>query len=250
MTVHVSSTSSPAVSVCFGDCRTPGRWSSSWLWPHRLAVSQQSNATSIATEIVRIGANGTPVLVGVVAVGGIIGGIASLSLHGRHSMSVPLAIGLFTCAFALCTLTVTSVKAVALALVSIAGIGVAYQVVCSRTLLQSSASGRSLDLLVGINALIGVSISGVSAFCAAELNAAIGVRGSLRVAAGLAVLGALYTLWRLRRSEQRSPTRREELDAVKKRGSVRGTVCCRSEPAGRRSRSCAGRRRRCHYPTR
>ena len=176
---------------------------------------EQSNATSIATEIVRIGANGTPVLVGAVAVGGIIGGIASLSLHGRHSMSVPLAIGLFTCAFALGTLTVTSVKAVALALVSIAGIGVAYQAVCSRTLLQGSASGRSLDLLVGINALIGVSISGVSAFGAAELNAAIGVRGSLRVAAGLAVLGALYTLWRLRRSERRSPTRREELDAVK-----------------------------------
>ena len=180
---------------------------------------EQSNATSIATEIVRIGANGTPVLVGVVAVGGIIGGIASLSLHGRHSMSVPLAIGLFTCAFALGTLTMTSVKAVALALVGIAGIGVAYQAVCSRTLLQSSASGRSLDLLVGINALIGVSISGVSAFGAAELNAAIGVRGSLRVAAGLAVLGALYTLWRLRRSEQRSPTRREELDAVRSMGA-------------------------------
>jgi hypothetical protein len=177
---------------------------------------EQSNATSIATEIVRIGANGTPVLIAAVAVGGIIGGIASLSLHGRHSMSVPLAIGLFTCALALCTLTLTSVKAVAFALVGVAGIGVAYQAVCSRTLLQRSASGRSLDLLVGINALIGVSISGVSAFCAAELNAAIGVRGSLRVAAGLAVLDALYTLWRLRRSEQRSPTRREELDAVRK----------------------------------
>jgi hypothetical protein len=176
---------------------------------------EQSNATSIATEIVRIGVNGTPVLVAAVAVGGIIGGIASLSLHGRHSMSVPLAIGLFTCGLALCMLTVTSVKAVAFALVGVAGIGVAYQAVCSRILLQRSASGHSLDLLVGINALIGVSISGVSAFCAAELNAAIGVRGSLRVAAGLAVLGALYTLWRLRRSERRSPISREELDAVK-----------------------------------
>jgi Cyclic nucleotide-binding domain len=176
---------------------------------------EQSNATSIATEIVRIGANGTPVLVAAVAVGGIIGGIASLSLHGRRSMSAPLAIGLLTCGLALCTLTVTSVKAVALALIGVAGIGVAYQAVCSRTLLQRSASGRSLDLLVGINALIGVSISGVSAFCAAELNAAIGVRGSLRVAAGLAVLGALYALWRLTRIERLSPIDREELDAVK-----------------------------------
>ena len=176
---------------------------------------EQSNATSIATEIVRIGANGTPVLVGAVAIGGIIGGIATLSLDGRRSMSIPLATGLLTCGLALCTLTVTSVKAVALALISVAGIGVAYQAVCSRTLLQRSASGRSLDLLVGVNALIGVSMSGVSAFCAAELNAAIGVRGSLRVAAGLAVLGAVYALWRLTRIERLSPTDREELDAVK-----------------------------------
>ncbi len=130
-------------------------------------------------------------------------------------MSIPLAIGLLACALALCTLTVTSAKALALALVSAAGIGVAYQAVCSRTLLQRSASGRSLDLLVGINALIGVSISGVSAFCAGELNAAIGVRWSLRVAAGLAVLGAVYALGRLTRIERLSPTHREELDAVK-----------------------------------
>jgi hypothetical protein len=63
--------------------------------------------------------------------------------------------------------------------------------------------------------LIGVSIAGLSAFCAAELNAAIGVRGSLRVAAGLAMLGSLYALWRLTRIERLSPIDREELDAVK-----------------------------------
>jgi hypothetical protein len=176
---------------------------------------EQSNAASIATEIVRFGANGTPVLVGAAAVGGIIGGVASLSLDGGRSMSVPLAIGLLSCALALSALTLTSVKAAALVLVSVAGIGVAYQAVCSRTLLQRSASGRSLDLLVGINALIFISIFGVSALGAAELNAAIGVRGSLRVAAGLAVLGALYTLWRLTRIERLSPVDREELDAVK-----------------------------------
>jgi hypothetical protein len=176
---------------------------------------EQSNATSIATEVIHIGANGTPVLVGAVALGGIIGGIASLSLNGRRSMSVPLAIGLLGCALALCALTLTSAKPLGLTLVSIAGIGAAYQAVCSHTLLQRSASGRSLDLLVGINALIGVSISGVSALCAAELNAAIGVRGSLRVAAALAVLGAVYTLWRLTRIERLSPIDREELDAVR-----------------------------------
>ncbi len=176
---------------------------------------EQGNAASVATDIVRIGANGTPVLVGAVALGGIIGGIATLSLDNRRSMSVPLAIGLLACATALCALTVTSAKALALALVSAAGIGVAYQAVCSRTLLQRNASGRSLDLLVGVNALIGVSISGVSALCAAEINAAVGVRWSLRVAAGLAVLGAVYALVRLTRIERQSPALHEELDAVK-----------------------------------
>jgi CRP-like cAMP-binding protein len=63
--------------------------------------------------------------------------------------------------------------------------------------------------------MIGVSISDVSALCAAELNAAIGVRASLRVAAGLAVLGAVYALWRLTRIERLSPIDREELDALK-----------------------------------
>jgi hypothetical protein len=86
---------------------------------------EQSNAASVATEILHIGVNGTPVLVGAVAVGGLIGGIASLSLDGRRSMSVPLAIGLLGCALALCALTVTSAKALALPLVSVAGIGAA-----------------------------------------------------------------------------------------------------------------------------
>jgi hypothetical protein len=176
---------------------------------------EQSNAASVATDIVHIGANGTPVLVGAVAIGGLIGSYGSLSLNGRRLMSVPLAIGLLGCAVALCALTVTSAKALALALVSVAGIGVAYQAVCSRTLLQRNASGRSLDLLVGINALISVSICGVSALCAGELNAAFGVRWSLRVAAGLAVLGAVYALWRLTRIERESPIDPEELDAIK-----------------------------------
>ncbi len=84
-----------------------------------------------------------------------------------------------------------------------------------RTLLQRSASGRSLDLLAGINALIAVSIVGVAGLCAAEINAAIGVRGTLRIVGGLAMLGVVYGLWRLRRVEQHFPIRREELDAIK-----------------------------------
>lgn len=179
-----------------------------------LAGVDQSNAASIATNVLHIGANGTPVLVGAAAVGGVIGGFASVSLGGRRFMSAPLAVGLLISASAYLMLAATSARALALPLLSVVGIGAAYQAVCSRTLLQRSASGRSLDLLVGINAVIAVSISGLSALCAAELNAAFGVRWTLRVAAGLAVLGAVYAVWRLTRIERLTPSDREELDAI------------------------------------
>jgi hypothetical protein len=173
----------------------------------------QSIVASIATDLLHLGTAGTPVLIGAVGVGGLIGGIASLSL-GRRSMSLPLIIGLFTCALVLFALAVTSSEAIALPLLSVFCIGITFQIVSGRSLLQRSASGRALDLLVGINALIAVSIVGVAALCAAELNAAIGVRGTLRVTGGLAMLGVVYGLWRLTRVERRFPTYREELDAI------------------------------------
>lgn len=175
----------------------------------------QSVVASIAADVVHIGADGTPVLIGAVGVGGVLGGIASLSL-GRRSMSLPLIIGLLGCALTLFALAVTSAEALAIALLSVFGIGITYQIVCGRTLLQRSASGRSLDLLVGIYALIAVSIVGVAGLCAGEINAAIGVRGTLRVAGGLALLGAVYGLWRLRPIDRLAPAHGEELDAIKR----------------------------------
>lgn len=175
----------------------------------------QSVATSIATDLLHIGADGTPVLIGAVGVGGLLGGIASLSLGGR-SMSIPLTLGLIGCAAALFALAVTRVEAVALPLLSVLGIGITYAIVSGRSLLQRSASGRSLDLLVGINALIAVAITGVAGLVAAELNAAIGVRGTLQVSGGVAIAGAAYGLFRVLRVERRFPVRRDELEAIKK----------------------------------
>jgi hypothetical protein len=174
----------------------------------------QSIVASIATHLLHIGAVGTPVLIGAVGVGGLVGGLASLSL-GSRSMSLPLIMGLLSCGVVFFALAATSIVALAIPLLLVFGIGDAYQLVSGRTLLQRSAPGRSLDLLAGINALIAVSIVGVAGLCAAEINAAIGVRGTLLVAGGLAMLGVVYGLWRLRRVEQQFPMRREELDAIK-----------------------------------
>ncbi|WAC93131.1 cyclic nucleotide-binding domain-containing protein [Mycobacterium sp. Aquia_213] len=174
----------------------------------------QSIVASIASDLLHMGSSGTPVLIGAVGIGGLVGGIASLSL-GRHSMSLPMVVGFLACAVVLFALAVTSTVALAIPLLSTLGIGIAYQIVCGRTLLQRSASGRSLDLLAGINAVIAVSVVGVAGFCAAQVNAAIGVRGTLRVAAGLALLGAIYGLFRVLRVERRSPVRRQELDAIR-----------------------------------
>jgi hypothetical protein len=126
-----------------------------------------------------------------------------------------MIVGFLGCTLALFALAVTSGEALAIPLLSAFGIGITYQIVCGHTLLQRSATGRSLDLLAGINAVIAVSVVGVAGFCAAELNTAIGVRGTLRVAAGVALLGAFYGLWRVMRVERRSPVQREELDAIR-----------------------------------
>ncbi|WP_369828104.1 cyclic nucleotide-binding domain-containing protein [Mycobacterium sp. 852002-51163_SCH5372311] len=174
----------------------------------------QSVFASIATDLLHMGAAGTPVLIGAVGVGGLVGGFASLS-PGRRSMSFPLIIGLLICALAFFALAVTSSKVLAIPLLSVWSIGATYQIVSGRTLLQRSTSGRSLDLLVGINALIAVATVGVAALGAAELNAVIGVRGTLGVAGGLAMLGALYGVGRLMRVERRFPTHHEELDAIR-----------------------------------
>src|SRR6185437_17117825 len=100
-------------------------------------------------------------------------------------------------------------------LLAVFGIGDAYQLVCGRMLLQKSAHGRSLDLLAGVNALIAVSVVGAGGLSAAEINAAIGVRGTLRVAGGVAMLGVVYGLWRLRRVEGQLPSHSAQLDAIK-----------------------------------
>jgi len=174
----------------------------------------QSLVASVAADLLHIGSSGTPVLIGAVGVGGLIGGIASLSL-GRRSMSLPFIFGLLACALVLFVLAATSSEILANALLIAFGIGITYQIVCGRTLLQRSASGRSLDLLVGINALITVSVVGVAGLCAAEINAAIGVRATLLVAGGVAMLGVVFCLGRLPRVERQSAVQQEELDAIK-----------------------------------
>lgn len=161
----------------------------------------QSIAPSIATDLLHIGSERTPVLIGAVGLGGLLGGVASLSLASRPSVSVPLILSLVTCVAASFAISASSSTVLTIALLVVFGIAIAYQVVCGRTLLQNSASGRSLDLLVGINAFIGVSIVGVAAFCGVGLNAAIGIQGTLLVSGGLVLLAVFYAVWRLPRLE-------------------------------------------------
>ncbi len=56
----------------------------------------QNIVASMATDLLHIGAVGTPVLIGAVGVGGLVGGLASLSLDSR-SLSLPLIMGLLSC---------------------------------------------------------------------------------------------------------------------------------------------------------
>jgi hypothetical protein len=173
------------------------------------------NMPIFTTQILHMDPKAAPVLMVLGSAGAFIGGIASLSL-GRRSLSVSLAIGLLICAVALTVLTVTSARAVALPLVSLFSIGMVYQGVSSRCLLQGTVSGRSLDLVVGINVLIGAGVfSLVASPCAAALNVAVGLRVTLGVTAVLAILGAVYSLWRLTKVERQVPANWEEVDAIR-----------------------------------
>jgi predicted MFS family arabinose efflux permease len=180
-----------------------------------IACFEHSILPSIAVDIMHTSVKGIPLLSVFATVGSFIGGIASLSA-GRRSLSVSLAIGLLICASAMFVLSVTSGVAVALPLLSLFSLGMLYQGVSSRTLLQSTATGRSLDLLIGVNILIALPIQAVSNLGAGVLNETVGVRATLQVAAGVAILGAVYGLWRLTKVEKQAPTNREEIDAIRR----------------------------------
>lgn len=171
------------------------------------------NAPSIATQILHMNVDDIPLLGVFGSAGAFVGGIASLSF-GRRSLSVSLAIGLLIAASALSALTVTS-NALALPLLSLFSIGMLYQGVCARTLLQRTASGQSLDLLVGVNVLIGTGVSALAAQAAGALNVGVGVRATLGVTAAMAILGAVYSVLRLSKVERQAPAQREEVDAIR-----------------------------------
>jgi hypothetical protein len=178
-----------------------------------ISYFEHTNGPSIVTQMLHLDEKSIPVLGIFGSAGAFIGGIGSLTA-GRRSLAVSLAIGLLISALALSVLTVTS-NALALPLLSLFAIGMLYQGVCSRTLLQGTATGRSLDLLVGVNVLIGTGVSAVAAQGAARLNVAVGVRATLGVTAVLAVLGAVYSVWHLTKVERQAPTNREEVDAIR-----------------------------------
>lgn len=181
-----------------------------------IAGFEHSNTPSIVTQIMHLPAWWLGVLTAFAAAGGFIGGIASLSV-GRRSLSVSLATGLLIVALGLVVLTVTpKAEFVAPLLLAVISIGMVYQGVSSRTLLQSTASGRSLDLLVGVNILIGIAVSAVSARGAAQLNATFGVRTTLQIAAGLAIIGVIYCRWHLTRVEKQAPVNQQEVDAIRR----------------------------------
>lgn len=179
-----------------------------------IAGFEHANVPSIVTQIMHLPAWWLGVLSAFAAAGGFIGGIASLSV-GRRSLSASLATGLLIVGLGLLALTVTPrAEVVVPVLLSVVSIGMVYQGVSSRTLLQSTASGRSLDLLVGVNILIGIAVSAVSARGAAQLNATFGVRTTLQIAAGLAIIGVVYSRWHLSKIEKQAPSNQQEVEAI------------------------------------
>ena len=166
-----------------------------------IAGFEHSNLPSIVTQIMHLPPWWLGVMTAFAAAGGFIGGIASLGV-GRRSLAVSLAIGLLIVALGLFMLTVTpKAEFVAPLLLSVISIGMLYQAVGGWRVARQHHGPTTVFIMVNI--LIAIAVSAVSARGAAQLNATFGVRATLQIAAGLAIIGVIYSWLRCAFEESR-----------------------------------------------
>lgn len=181
----------------------------------------QALAPSIATDTLRASQDFTPVLVGAVGLGGLLGGIASFAFVGRRSMSGPMVVGFAICGPTTIVIAMISSLPATITVLILIGVGIAIQTSSGRTVLQKAVDGRSLDHLVGINALLSVTASGVAAFAVAQVIVAFGITAALVATGVLALAAALYAGVLLPRVERAAPVDQERLDTIAGVGAFR-----------------------------
>jgi MFS family permease len=158
----------------------------------------------LAFEVLEIGSSGVGLLNSAVGAGAIAGSALTVLLVGRR-LVVPMVAGFACWGLALSAVALAPTRAAVPALLAVAGAGGILTEVAGRLLLQRSAPNQVLSRVFGV--LEGLSMAAIG-LGSAIVTAAIGlleVRGTLLVAGGLMLAGAVAVWARLARAEVVAP---------------------------------------------
>ena len=183
--------------------------------PTLLAGMAQTLSTSVAIRLLHLGQAGTPLLIAVVGAGGLVGGIASISLVAGRGLARYITIGILLVVIGGLAVAALPVVGVAVAALFLMGIGVAYQTVSGHTLLQRIVPSVDLGPTVGVTGLMAVGTVGVGAIAASGLVWLIGIRWALLAMGVVLAPVAVLVFLRLRRVEASTAMLGIELDMVR-----------------------------------
>lgn len=165
--------------------------------PVLLAGMAQAFASSLSTSLLHLGPSGTPLLVSAVGVGGLLGGVFSLSFAHRQRLTPYLAAGLLLSAIGPVIVAGAPYLAVTLLVLAGFGVGIAMQTVATHSLLQRTVPTASLGAVVGVTGLMNFVATGVSGIVAAGLDAWLGIRITLLFTGILALAATGLVILRL-----------------------------------------------------
>ena len=148
-----------------------------------------------ALELLEVGESGVGLLNSALGVGGLLGGVAAVSLVGGQRLASAFMVGLVLWGAPLLALALWPNVAVAFVLIAVVGVGDTLVDVAALTLLQRAVAHDVLARVFGALETLVVGAMGLGAMAAPLLVDAFGERGALAATgAVLPLLGAL--LWR------------------------------------------------------
>jgi hypothetical protein len=156
----------------------------------------------LALQVLDLGKSGIGFLNSAVGIGGLIGGLAALTLIGRPRLAAAFGLGLALVGLPLVILALVPHTAAALILLSIVGLGTTVVDVAGLTLLQRAVPDEVLTRVMGVVQTVFVGTLGLGAILAPVLIAGIGARGALAVTGGLLPVLALLARQPLRRLDE------------------------------------------------
>jgi len=171
----------------------------------------------MALQVLDLGKPGIGFLNSAVGVGGLIGGLAALTLIGKPRLASAFGLGLALVGLPLAVLALVPHTAPALVLLGIVGLGTTVVDVAGLTLLQRAVPDEVLTRVMGVVQSVFVGTLGLGAVLAPVLIAGLGTRGAL-AATGILLPALALLAWRpLRRLDEtvaRAPGNLELLRSI------------------------------------